>query len=425
MSIKNLSPKSFCPPQISEGVGKLCFYAIWPFGAWIYSLRSANTRSSYILFFLFSLLICWHLSPTNYNDKYDDFLGILEKYYAFHMSDDEMLKYVLSYFEFSISSPKELYESVLIWVSKKISEENYHFFFLLASIPIALCQLGSMRYITNSSKYIPGSLVGILVISLFIFPRDIITAQNPRFATGFWYCVFITISYYLGKERHPLYIFLVVLAPFFHAAFFVFVGFIIVIKCLNPFIKLNYLEKMALGSIFLSFVDAQLLEGLSFDFLPPLFSRWVTGYLSEGSYARFMGHEGASGFWWIGVLSSFLMKIGYLLMMVQIIKSKKVNVNLAFYRFIFFSFILINCIQFVPEMNTRYFCFTRVYVMIAWFILAYNERKDEWIIKLVALFNIMPAIFRYGYVFGGALSVNTPLDMFYMPLPYLLVKGFL
>ena len=30
---------------------------------------------------------------------------------------------------------------------------------------------------------------------------------------------------------------------------------------------------------------------------------------------------------------------------------------------------------------------------------------------------------RYGYVLGGALSVNTPIDIFYMPLPYLMGKG--
>lgn len=30
---------------------------------------------------------------------------------------------------------------------------------------------------------------------------------------------------------------------------------------------------------------------------------------------------------------------------------------------------------------------------------------------------------RYGYVIGGALSVNTPTDIFIMPLPYLIGEG--
>lgn len=420
--VQNIVPTKL-QGKISDDVGKMILYVIWPFGAWIYSLRSAHTRSSYIIFFLFSLLLCWHMSPAGLNERYDDFLGTLDKFYEIKYTTDEILKHISHYFEFSISSPKEIYEDVVIWFSKSCFGDNYHFFFLLASIPIALCQLGSMRYITRNPKYVAGTLIGFLVIALFIFPRDIITTQNPRYATGFWYSVFITINCFFGNKSY-WYLLLLFFAPLFHAALWLYVGFVAIVLCVNSFVKLVFLEKIAYGSILLSFIDFQFLAGTSYDFLPPSLSTWVTNYMSEDSFSRY-SNDNASGFWWVGEIANFLLKAGYMIMMVKIIKSVKEKKYVSFYRFIICLIILINCIQFLPEISIRYFHFVKVYLVFAWFLLAYREQKDEWVIIMVGLFTLWPIMFRYGYVLGGALSINTPLDIFYMPLPYLVGKGLL
>ena len=62
------------------GLARILFFIIWPFGAWISALLNCNKRSAFIIFFLFDLLLLWHMSPTGYNSGYHDFLGIMERF---------------------------------------------------------------------------------------------------------------------------------------------------------------------------------------------------------------------------------------------------------------------------------------------------------------------------------------------------------
>ena len=109
---------------------KLILFFIWPFGAWLYSLCDANKRSSYIIFFLFSLLLCWHMSPNITEGFYDDFLGILERFKNTDFTYQEISTQIRDYFTFSNNAPKELYENIIICFVKSITD-NYHFYFLL------------------------------------------------------------------------------------------------------------------------------------------------------------------------------------------------------------------------------------------------------------------------------------------------------
>ena len=86
---------------------KLLLFIVWPFGAWLSCFKSANTKSSYIIYFLFSLLLCWHMSPNNTTGLYDDFLGIMDRFRAYDFSAQEILYQINAYFSFADDAPKE------------------------------------------------------------------------------------------------------------------------------------------------------------------------------------------------------------------------------------------------------------------------------------------------------------------------------
>ena len=398
---------------------KLLFFLVWPFGAWLYCLRSADRRTSYIIFFLFSLLLCWHMSPNGGDDLYDDFIGIMEEFQSTLVSTDQFLTDLKGYFTFSIDAPKELYRIFSIWFVKLFTD-NYHFYFLFCSIPVAIFQLKSMEYITSSPQYAAGTLMGILIIALFILPRDIITVQNPRFATGLWYCVYFSIWYYSRPKRNPLFFLLIFIAPLFHAAIWLFVG-IFLLSLSVPVKGISILEKVALCSIIFSFFDNEFMIGTKFTFLPDSLQIWVNGYMSESSFARVNGP--ATGFGWLGITFRYLQKISYVILTVQMIKSREEEKKNDLYKFYLVVFTIINLIQFVPELSTRYYHFIAIFGVYLWFNFFGGDKKKERAIYFVAIVFLWTALFRYGYFFGGALRVNTPPDIFITPLPYLIGKG--
>ena len=102
-----------------------------------------------------------------------------------------------------------------------------------------------------------------------------------------------------------------------------------------------------------------------------------------------------------------------------IVKQNPESANM--YSFYLLVFAVVNMIQFVPELGNRYYGFLRVFCVFVWFKAFYPFNNKILYILLASTSWYM--IGRYGYVLGGALSVNTPIDIFYMPLPYLMGKG--
>lgn len=403
-----------------EIVSKLFLFLIWPFATWLYCIKYPKSRSSYLIFFLFSLLLCWHMSPYM-TSSYDDFLGILERFESFDLSDAELYINLEDYFSFKESAPKEIYEIILSYFTKLFTD-NYHFYFLLAAIPVALCQLKSMTFITSDPRFINGSWVGMWLIIMFIFPRDIITVQNPRFATGFWLCIVGTICYFMDN-KNLIWLLLVLIAPTCHSGLIIYTCLFVLYLVLPK--KLRFFEFCALCSIPFAFFDNNIMSLIDVDLLPKNFQHWASIYLSDEAVAKYVTKTDRAGFWWIQAFFEILMKCTYFLMTYQLIRYYRnaniSNSNKFIYSFYLFLFSFVNLIQFVPETGSRYFWFVRVLSLLVWFK-AFGFRMKKTLYLLVFSCSFL-MLMRYGYFMGGALSVTTNPDIFFMPLPYLLGKG--
>ena len=85
------------PNDAKELVIKLVLFVIWPFAAFLGSLLRPTSKSSFVIYFLFGIIFCWHMDPKGLV-AYDDYIGIRDLFlkYKYTMTDfyDKLLLYI-------------------------------------------------------------------------------------------------------------------------------------------------------------------------------------------------------------------------------------------------------------------------------------------------------------------------------------------
>ena len=400
---------------------KLFIFIISPFLSFLISLRNASSRSSYVIYALFGIVFCWHMNPTGVG-RYDDLNGIM--YYIINFDSmsgfSSLAQELKAYFTFSENSPKELYLDVLIRFSRLFTD-NPHFVFALAAIPYLYFMLKALRLITNDAKFINGNILCLIIIFLFVFQRDIITVQNPRFTTALWMSVYSTIMFFNGQSKFK-YVILLCLTPLVHSAFWVYL--IIFMLGAVVFMRSQRLSIILLyASIPFSYLSYDILSSFNFEVLslPTIFERWIENYLSEEKFNSHILHEGASGFFWVQSLFTTLQNTALVIIPIMLwrersfINSKPELKNLFSFYLYFYAFV--NFIQFVPVLGQRFSWISAIFTLYLFFKV-FGITKRKYILFL--LFSFSYSILRR-YFYGGAVSSVVPLEIFYMPLPYLIL----
>jgi hypothetical protein len=412
----------FCEERSATTIKKYIFFVLWPFGAWLYALKSANTKSSLIIFFLFSCLICWHFAPTGYNDRFVDFLWFYKGFELSHYTISDIAHTVWDYVRFSSQAPKELYIVVSCWFVKLFTN-NYHFYFLLCAVPVTLAQLGVVKRIVLDKKY-TNCIAGVLLLTLLVFQRDIFAVQNPRFCTGFWICVLFSIKYYTEGRRWQN-ILPILFAPLIHSAMWVYLILFLCGLCVEKQVKA--LRIIALCSIPFVFLDLHLFNCIDASLMPGNLQKWVATYTSDESYQKYVLHAGRAGFWWVRATFDFATEMMFIIMTLMLIKKQKYVMESEegrqLYSFYLFLFAAVNMVQFVPVLGARFGWFVRVFCLYVWYKSLYGIGNYKWVLYLLLGASSWEMLIRYGYLLGGTLSVTTPVDLFFTPLPYLLGKG--
>lgn len=396
---------------------KLFVFIICPFAAFLLSLKEAANRSSYVIYFLFGIIFCWHMNPTGV-ERYDDLVGIMQRVINSNYTWSDIYCQITTFFSFSDDSPKELYENVLIFISKSFSK-NPHLFFAIASVPFLIFQLKSLRQITSDRKF-NGNIYCLIILALFVFPRDIITVQNPRFTTALWIAVYATIRFFQSERLDYKYYFLILITPLIHSGFWFYTLIFSVGIYLKRFPKLSLI--LLYVSIPFSYLSYELLSQFNYSLLPSSIGLWIETYMDEESFKKFVMHEGGTGFFWVEQSMTIIRKTIYLLIPLYLWKyrneyiSKKNGIEKLIQYYLYY-YAVVNFIQFIPVLGERFYWIVQILSIYLWFKVIYPRHKN---ILLLILFSCSYFILRR-YFYGGAVSSSVPLDIFYMPLPYLII----
>ena len=406
----------------SDLLAKLVFFMIWPFGTFLWSVLEANKKSSYVIFFLFGILFCWNMAPRE-TERYDDFLGMVNLFESTHYSSDEIVEQIEDYITFDQDAPKELYNNILIWFTKLFSN-NYHLYFAFASIVYLIFMLGSLKTITDDPKF-KMCFFGLIILMLFVIPRDLITVQNPRYTTGLWLNIFCTLKYYSAYKikNRLIYPFIILFSPFFHSGMWLYVGLFWGLSLLS---KLNFPMRTALIlfyiSIPFSYLSYEILANYSVDLLPipNAYKATFTSYTSEATFEKY-NTEG-TGFTWLQntfdfVKITFYASLPYFLYKYRDMAKDKRTQHFLTYLFLFGA--IVNFIQSVPVLGLRYSYFFQILVIYTWYKIVY-PRKSKLLLFGLAGWTFY-IINRYFY--KGAVSVCVPPDIWVLPAPIIFVQN--
>lgn len=407
--------QSFENPQ--DWIFKLLLFIIYPFGAFLISLKNAASKSSYLIYFLFGIIFCWHMNPTG-SDRFDDLEGIMQRVVANDYSIQEIWEQFVAFITFAKDAPKEVYENFINWFSKLFSP-NPHLFFTIAAIPYLYFMLKSLKKITTDRKFTQ-CWHCLIVLALFVLPRDIITIQNPRFTTGVWMAVFATICFFSSYKYQWRYFLLILVTPLIHSGFWFYVlaftGGLFAMRYQKLLIVLLYI------SVPFSYLSYDLLTSLNFSALPipATLAAWIEGYLSEDSFDKFVANEGASGFFWVSQLFTTIRTTAYLIIPLYLWKYRQEieqrNDIKHLFKFFIYFYAIVNFIQFVPVLGERFYWIVRILAIYLWFKAIYPRHNN---VLTLLLLSCAWEIFKR-YFYKGAVSSSVPLEIFYTPLPNLI-----
>lgn len=394
---------------------KIILFIIYPFGAFLLSLKNAASKSSYLIYFLFGLIFCWHMNPTSHTQT-SDLYWIMEEVIANNYSIKEIWEQFVAFITFEEDAPKEVYENVLNWFSKLFSP-NPHLFLVIAAIPYLYFMLKSLKRITTDWKFTQ-CWSCLIVLALFVLPRDIITVQNPRFTTGVWMAVFATISFFSSNKYQWRYYLLILATPLIHSGFWFYVlaftGGLFAMRYQKLLIVLLYV------SVPFSYLSYDLLTSLNFSALPlpSTLAVWIEGYLSEDSFDKYVASEGASGYYWVAQTFTIIRTTAYLTIPLYLWKYRKEieqrNDIKHLFKFFIYFYALINFIQFVPVLGERFYWMVRIFGIYLWFKAVYPRHNT--MLKILLLACSWEIFSRY----TGTLYKCVPLEIFYTTLPNLI-----
>lgn len=167
------------------------------------------------------------------------------------------------------------------------------------------------------------------------------------------------------------------------------------------------------ASIPFSLLSYDLFNGINYSFLPPAISNWIEMYLNDDFYAKFVQNKGASGFFWVSQLFSYIIYGLYLY--IPLILMKKSNEILCrddigkLYPFYILLFSVTNFIRLLPVIGQRYL-FTVQIMSIFMFYKVFYPQKSKFFYILLGGWSFH--IFLRWFYSGAGLNL-VPKNIYY------------
>lgn len=406
---------------------KLLFFILWPFGVFVHSVFHIRQKSSFVIFVLYGILFCWRLNPNNTTQS-DDFNNICEVFFASKWTFADLWNQFEALITFSPDiKERDVYENFLCWLTKLFTESNYHLHFAFASILYLYFSLKSLKFITDDKKFeqsfnkkFEQSLLCLVVILLFVIPRDIITVQNPRYTTAHWFIIFSILSFIIKGDLK--YLFLLPFAYILHSG----TGLLVCIFYLGYIFRKYVNIAFVIFCISIPFALTPSDENIGMDlwftqYLPPIFSDYIHRVFSESMYEKLVAQSDRTGYIWVTLLFNMLMKLSHIIVIILLWykrnlfkKNKKIY---SLFGTVLIMFAIINFMQFIPIIGSRYMWLVRSLSIYLFFKVFYKTKYEKYL--WIILFTCLQFIFMRWFYKGAGVFLVSP-TIYYMPAPYLI-----
>lgn len=394
---------------------KLVLFLISPFFAFIYSLFSIKTKSSFIVFFLFAVFFGMSFTVSNYREE-GSIDGIS---YRIDFENDckiqtlnNYLYELKDYFSFK-GTQKDFYTNTISFIVSRFTN-NYHYLFMVYAIIFILFALKSFKIFVLENNFAT-SLVCLSLAYLFMI-NDIFNINGVRFWTAAWVAVYATLKIFIHKNKK--YYFLALITPFFHGAFWLFIIILLIGSLFSKYEKLWVI--LFIFSFFISNISSQIVSS-NIEIMPPFLVKLATPYL-ESEYVSALSQKG-SGFYWVNNIFSFLQSNYIFLLVFLFIKESKLiksyNSTKNIYMFLLVLITISNFLMPIPSVGKRF-------VMLTYPLIAYIGLVIFKDFKYYKVFYLMPFVFSYYFVSRLYYYYFTVLEpIFYVSSPFYLIYRYL
>lgn len=397
-----------------DRVIKVILFLVSPILALLFSLRTLKTKSSFIIIFLFSVLFGLAFTVGKGKDSNDSIDGssYREKFehYKF-VSDSKFYKGLIEYFTFEKGKQDYYFDTVAFYISRFTS--NYHIMFMVFAIVFAFFALKSLKFFTAEKNY-STSLACFILLYLFMI-NQIFNINGVRFWTAAWVGVYGIFQIFRnGKYQYFL---LLLCAPFFHGAFWVFLG----ISVVAYFGRNSY--KLWAVLFFVSFLVSNVSLDLVrnyIDLFPTFIVKMAESYTDE-SYVQ-QKASGGTGFYWIAATFNFLVRVYMNFLVYLFIKNSKEIIDNAKTKYLF-SFLLVlmvfvNFTMAIPSLGGRYMLLSYPIIAYIWLVNFKGRKYDK-------VLYAMPVIFSFSFYVQAVLYMKVLEPVFYFSNPLYLLYNYL
>lgn len=410
MKITNLNTVDYL--KIKNQIGLLILFLIWPFGAFLITIRKFHLKESKVIVYLF--LVLFGLTFVLGNEKLDSFRYAEYYKHVASLSSKEFL-YSLSGF-FLSENTLDIAQPFISFILSRITDDPRLFFGAIAAI-FGYFYLKSItllhdQYIENNNN---NSFFFLLFFILILDP--IFNINGFRFWTAAW--IFFFGAYHVVAYRKIKYLWLCFLSILFHFSFFA-----------PAFILLAYYILGNRNRWYYAFLLASfLISDIVFKLVPQILPFLGEGISSKaGRYANTetMGQISARTEWAIEQGKWYIYLPGkvafyYIVFAFLYIRYKYRNLpksieleNIYSFALLFLAFA--NTISFIPSMGrfkTIFYMFAIIFIFTTF--IQKSTKKLNWL-TIVGLF---PFLLSLIVVLRLGFDVVNPLLFTLLPFPFI------
>lgn len=389
-------------------INKIFLFILSPFFSLLYSLKSINTKSSFVVVFLFS--ICFGMAFTvsnirDFNNK-NDAVSYRADFEMYCLTDGtEFQRGFNDFISFKGENKDYYFDTVAFYVSRITN--NYHVMFFVFSIVFAFFQLKSLKYLVLNNNF-RISLFCILLVYLFAW-NQIVNINGMRFWTAAWigvYCIFKI--FYENKSKNFL---LALITPFIHGSFWIFLVMLVVAKFLSKYEKIWII--LFIMSIIVSNILLELAQSYS-GFIPSFIENEFRHY-TDAMYVKQTFDTAGTGLWWVDKVFETLRKL-YINALIIILIINRRNIlldinDIRLYRFMLVYTTFSNFGMSIPSFGNRFIILSYSIIAFLW-LTSFKGLKYNWIIYLfpIAFFmSIYHQINLYNLVTDVYFYISSPL----------------
>lgn len=403
--------KSWQKEDVLDVSMKVVAFLISPFLSFIYSLRRINTRSSFLVFFLFALMygLCFTVVADNLS-IYETADAArwrfrFENTYLYTFND--YIEYCSEYFQFAGTDIRDLYIGTLFYLVHKISD-NYHIFFLVAAFVFSFFQLKSLRFLVSSPSF-DNSVICLFICALFCM-NTIANIGVLRHTTATWMCVYSVLQIFYNKKRS--YLVLLLILPLIHRGFF-FMYPILLLSISHRY--KNMWTRLYFASFVFSTFSIYIIRDAT-NYLPAFLSHMIEAYTEDTTFEQY------------SFTKSFLRSMSMIyvnVLFVLIMNASKTYLPANIKPLYQFTLVLISVVNFVipiPSLGGRFFTIAQVLIAFLWLNMMGTKSKYNILIYLMPLFMVRPfyMVFYRNFTRFQDLSFfyTNPIELIYSHLSY-------